>query len=195
MGRDKATLPAPDPGPGAAGVTAAGVTMVERTVAVLAARCRPVFVVAAARQPLPDLGAAHVLRDEVVGQGPLPATGLGLRAAAAAGCEWAFVCAVDMPGLSVDLVSALTGALTGGPGGPYCGDETGAVLACSARDGRDHYLAAVYRTALAQRVDALVAAGERSMRALAGTVPTRRVAIVDAAMLANMNTPAGDGAG
>ena len=33
-------------------------------------------------------------------------------------------------------------------------------------DGRDHYLAGVYRTALADRVDELVAAGERSMRAL-----------------------------
>ena len=33
-------------------------------------------------------------------------------------------------------------------------------------DGRDHYLAGIYRTALADRVDGLVAAGERSMRAL-----------------------------
>ena len=41
--------------------------------------------------------AGRVLRDEVRGVGPLLATGRGLRAAAEAGRELAFVCAVDMP--------------------------------------------------------------------------------------------------
>jgi molybdopterin-guanine dinucleotide biosynthesis protein A len=61
-------------------------------------------------------------------------------------------------------------------------------------DGRDHYLAGIYRTALADQVDALVGAGHRSMRALADTVLTQRVVLVprdgmagiDA--LANVNT-------
>ena len=48
-------------------------------------------------------------------------------------------------------------------------------------DGRDHYLAGVYRTELADRVDALVAAGERSMRALVDTVDTQRIVMPDAA--------------
>lgn len=43
---------------------------------------------------------ARIIRDEIRGQGPLPATGRGLRAAAEAGARYAFVCAVDMPLLS-----------------------------------------------------------------------------------------------
>ena len=86
MGRDKATcrvLPRR--------------TMVETTVDVLAHRCAPVFVIAAPGQPLPELAAATILRDEVRGVGPLLATGRGLRAALEAGADRAFVCAVDMP--------------------------------------------------------------------------------------------------
>ncbi|MBX9641011.1 MAG: NTP transferase domain-containing protein, partial [Mycobacteriaceae bacterium] len=76
MGRDKATLPAPD-GSG---------TMVERVVDVVSQRCSPVYVMAAPGQSLPAL-SVPILRDEVRGLGPLPATGRGLRAAAAAGAR------------------------------------------------------------------------------------------------------------
>ena len=57
-------------------------------------------------------------------------------------------------------------------------------------DGRDHYLAGVYRTALADRVDALVAAGERSMRALVDTVDTQRIVMPEQPSLTNVNTAA-----
>jgi molybdopterin-guanine dinucleotide biosynthesis protein A len=63
-------------------------------------------------------------------------------------------------------------------------------------DGRDHYLAGIYRTALADQIDELVGAGHRSMRALADTVLTQRVVLVPrdgmAGMdaLANINTEA-----
>ena len=98
MGRDKATLTVPGPnGP---------TTMVEQVVSVVSPRCSPVFVVAAPGQPLPDL-QAEVLRDEVRGVGPLLATGRGLRAAADAGSELAFVCAVDMPFMSAELIDEL----------------------------------------------------------------------------------------
>ena len=86
MGRDKATLPAP----GGTG------TLAEYVTGIVAQRCDPVFVVAAPGQPIPQL-QAHVIRDEIQGLGPLPATGLGLRAAGEAGARYAFVCAVDMP--------------------------------------------------------------------------------------------------
>jgi len=165
MGRDKATLIHPG----------TGTTMVQRTVAVLASRCHPVFVVAASGQTLPDLTSAVVLRDAVPGQGPLPATAVGLRAASVTGCEWAFVCAVDMPAMSAQVVDELG-----------CHRDADAVLAW---DGREHYLAAVYRTALADRIDALVASGERRMGALVDAVRVRRVVISDAGMLANVNTP------
>lgn len=166
MGRDKATLRHPD-----------GPTMVQRTAAVVAERCAPVFVVAAAGQDLPDLAGARVLRDTVPGLGPLPATGLGLAAAAAAGCGRAFVCAVDMPALSADLIDELAAA-----------PAAEVVLAF---DGREHYLAAIYRTELAGSIQALVAAGERRMRSLTGVARTRRIRPTDPDALRNVNT-AGD---
>jgi molybdopterin-guanine dinucleotide biosynthesis protein A len=137
-----------------------------------------VFAIAAIGQPLPDL-PADVLRDEVPGMGPLMATGRGLRAAAEAGIERAFVCAVDMPFVSVELIDELA--------------------ASSARlgvdvvlpwDGRDHYLAAVYRTALAGRIDALVADGQRSMRALVDAVDVQRMVMSGQRSLTNVNTTA-----
>ncbi len=170
MGRDKATLPHP-----------AGRTMVERTVEVLVGRCDPVFVVAAPGQPMPALPGAEVLRDEVRGVGPLLATGRGLRAAAAAGADWAFVCACDMPGLSAALIDELARHATGDPG-------MDVVLPW---DGGDHYLAGLYRTGLATRIESLIGAGERSMRALSDTVLTQRV-VLPAGLrpaVANVNTP------
>ncbi len=163
MGRDKATMPHP---------RQPAVSMVEHTLEVLARRCAPMFVVAAPGQVLPALDA-RVLRDEVPGGGPLRATGRGLRAAADEGREYAFVCAVDMPYLSVDLIDRLDG---------YHGFDV--VLPW---DGREHYLAGVYRTALADRIDALVADGRRSMRALVAGVPSRRVVIPATRSLTNLN--------
>ena len=138
MGRDKATLPFSD----STGET----TLVERAVGTLRTRCAPVFVVAAPGQPLPELGAldAVVLRDEVRGVGPLLATARGLRAASEAGVELAFVCAVDMPYLDAELIDALVGPAL----------RLGAEVVLP-WDGRDHYLAGVYRTALATRADEL----------------------------------------
>jgi molybdopterin-guanine dinucleotide biosynthesis protein A len=169
MGRDKATMPHP---------RHPSTTMLEHTVAVLGTRCSPVFVVAAPGQPLPDVtGDARILRDEVRGIGPLPATGCGLRAAAAAGAARAFVSAVDMPDLTGDLIDALDGY-----------SDADVVLPW---DGRDHYLAGVYRTSLAGRIDTMVAAGERRMTALADTVLTQRVVLAPGVALAltNLNGP------
>jgi len=166
MGRDKATMPFD------------GSTMVERVVSALSARCAPVFVIAAPGQPLPEL-QAEILRDEVRGVGPLLATGRGLRAAADAGCELAFVCAVDMPHMTTELIDELA--------------EHSARLGVDVVlpwDGRDHYLAGVYRTDLADRAAALVAQGERSMRALVDSVDTQRIVMATQKALTNVNTAA-----
>lgn len=176
MGRDKATLPVPRAI--AAGSTKPGTTLVEHVADVVGQRCQPVFVVAAPGQPLPEL-SARVLRDEVRGVGPLLATGRGLRAAREAGAQRAFVCAVDMPFLTVDLIDALAERAA----------EVDAEVVLP-WDGRDHYLAAVYRTDLAERVDALVAAGERSMRALVDRVDAQRIVMSDSRALANLNSAA-----
>lgn len=166
MGRDKATLP----GPGGAA------TLLEHVVGVVSQRCDPVFVMAAPGQPLPEV-TASVLRDEVRGQGPLPATGRGLRAAAETGAQFAFVCAVDMPLLSAGLIDDLIGLAT----------ETNAEIVLP-WDGRSHYLAAVYRTDLAERIDGLVAAGARSMRALIDASDAQQIVLPESRFLANVNS-------
>ncbi|WP_232375452.1 molybdenum cofactor guanylyltransferase [Mycolicibacterium baixiangningiae] len=165
MGRDKAT------------VVVDGSTLVERVVATVSERSSPVFVIAAPGQPLPEL-SAQVLRDEVRGVGPLLATGRGLRAAAQAGHRWAFVCAVDLPHLTMDFVDDLAV--------PAARLGVDVVLPW---DGRDHYLAAIYRTSLADHISTLVAAGERSMRALVDTVDTQRIVMPEQRALTNANTP------
>lgn len=165
MGRDKATL------------VVRGQTLVERVVTTIGTRCAPVFVVAAPGQALPEL-SAQILRDEVRGVGPLLATARGLRAAADAGREWAFVCAVDMPHLSARIIDELTVAAAS--------SVADVVLPW---DGRDHYLAGLYRTALSVRADQLVAAGERSMRALVDAGDTQRIVMEQRRELTNVNTP------
>ncbi len=167
MGRDKATVVVDGP--------SGSKTMVEHVVAALAARCDPLFVIAAPGQALPALPAT-ILRDELLGVGPLLATGRGLRAAADAGAEWAFVCAVDMPQMTPELIDELV-------------EHVGADVVLP-WDGRDHYLAGLYRTALAARIDELILAGERSMRALADTVNTQRIVMPESPALANVNTAA-----
>lgn len=172
MGRDKATLAVPGEIAASDGAT----TMVEHVVGIVGKRCQPVFVVAAPGQPLPEL-PADIVRDEVRGLGPLLATGRGLRAAREAGAKRAFVCAVDMPLLTVDLIDMLADRAA----------EVDAEVTLP-WDGRDHYLAAVYRTDLADRVDALVAAGERAMRALVDSVDAQRIVVSDSRPLSNVNS-------
>lgn len=185
MGRDKATLPVPEPVGQArvgksptAGHAGGAPTLVEHVVGVVSQRCRPVFVMAAPGQRLPAV-QAQVLRDDTRGVGPLSATGQGLRAAAQAGANRAFVSAVDMPFLEADLIDDLW----------KLAEQVDADVVLP-WDGHDHYLAAVYRTALAERVGALLAAGVRSMHALVNSVDAQRLVVTDGHLLANVNSAA-----
>ncbi|HEX9175130.1 MAG TPA: molybdenum cofactor guanylyltransferase [Mycobacterium sp.] len=166
MGRDKATLPY------------LGGTLVEHVVGAVSQRCAPVFVIAAPGQRIPAMDA-EVLRDDVRGVGPLVATGRGLRAAAEAGVPWAFVCGVDMPFLDtalIDVLVDLSKNLSADVVLPW--------------DGRDHYLAGLYRTSLVGRINELVAAGERSMAALVNSVEAQRIVVADCRSLTNVNSAA-----
>lgn len=178
MGRDKATMPVPAELLGSKDGSEAPITMVERVVSVVGQRCQPVFVVAAPGQSLPEL-PARVVRDDVRGVGPLLATGRGLRAAAEAGAKRAFLSAADMPLLTADMIDLLEARAI----------ELDADVVLP-WDGRDHYLAAVYRTELADEVDALIAAGERSMRALVDRVDAQRIVIPESRSLTNVNSDA-----
>ena len=121
-----------------------GRTMIETVVAVVKQCCAPVFVVAAPGQALPDLPGSWCCATRcAVSVRCWPPR--GLRAAADAGAQRAFVCAVDMPRLTPELITDLAAH-----------DGADVVLPW---DGRDHYLAGVYRTGLADRGDALVMAG------------------------------------
>lgn len=185
MGRDKATLPVPQPASqsrvGKAPTlehNGGAPTLVEHVVGVVSQQCQPVFVMAAQGQRLPTL-QAQILRDGTRGAGPLLATGQGLRAAAESGATRAFVSAVDMPFLDAGLIDELW-ALA---------EQVDADVVLP-WDGRDHYLAAVYRTSLAQHVDVLLAAGQRAMRALVDTVDAQRLVVTDGHSLANVNSAA-----
>ena len=173
MGRDKASLPVPG-SVGGSGAT----TLAEYVAGVVAQRCEPIFVMAAPGQPVPAV-QGRVIRDEVRGRGPLSATGRGLRAAAEAGAKYAFVCAVDMPLLTVELIDELV----------RLANETNAEVVLP-WDGRSHYLAAVYRTDLADRVDALVAAGEYKMSALIDASDSQQIVLTDSRPVTNVNTDA-----
>jgi molybdenum cofactor guanylyltransferase len=162
-GRDKAMKAVPDGLSGSQGHT----TMVEHVVSIVGQRCAPVFVVAAPGQSLPEL-PAQIVRDDVRGVGPLLAIARGLHAAAEAGAERAFLCSVDVPFLTADLIDAVAARAA----------EVDADIVLP-WDGSNHYLAAVYRTELARQVDDLVAAGERNLPALIDRVDSQRVVISD----------------
>jgi molybdopterin-guanine dinucleotide biosynthesis protein A len=168
MGRDKATMLVPG----------GSTSMVQHVIGIMSQRCEPIFVMAAVGQPLPAL-QARVIRDDSRFQGPLPATGRGLRAAAEAGARLAFVCAVDMPLVTADLIDELVRLAV----------ETNAEVV-SPWDGRSHFLAAVYRTDLADRVDRLVASGERRMSALIDASDAQQIVLSDSRPLTNVNTAA-----
>jgi molybdopterin-guanine dinucleotide biosynthesis protein A len=100
--------------------------------------------------------------------GPLLAIARGWHAAADAGAERAFLCSVDVPILTTDLIDAVTARAV----------EVDADIVLP-WDGSNHYLAAVYRTELARQIDDLVAAGERNLPALIDRVDSQRVVISD----------------
>lgn len=148
-------------------------TAVEHVVSVVAQRCQPIFVVTSPGQSLPQL-PAQVVRDDVRGHGQLSAVGRGLRAAAEAGAAHAFVCSVDAELLDPDVIEEL--------GARAAAVDADIVLPW---DGKNHYLAAVYRTELASLVGDLVAAGERNISALIDRVDSQRVVIADAGFAAD----------
>ncbi|WAC55054.1 molybdenum cofactor guanylyltransferase [Gordonia sp. SL306] len=172
MGRDKAAL------------EWEGEPMLARVVRVVGERCQPVLVVAneesAAYRSLYGTGGpeAQWVTDEAPGTGPLGGLAVGLARAAEAGAEWAFVCATDMPLISVDLVDELMRGVT---------TSNQVVIATDAQ--RDHPMAGVYRTDVAGTLGRLTDGGERRMLAALELLTTHRVAVSNPEWLTNVNAP------
>ena len=173
MGRPKATLPF------------GGETMLARVVRLLGEAVDPVVVVTAAGQALPELPPhVEVLRDRRENCGPLEGVAVGLQAIARK-ADAAFVTGCDVPLLLPGFVRRMV-ELSGGYD-----------IAVPQVDGFDHPLAAVYRTCVLPRVEALLDAKRLRPAFLFDEVRTRRVAADELAdvdprlqSLANVNSPA-----
>jgi molybdenum cofactor guanylyltransferase len=133
-----------------AGLDWHGSTLLYRTAALLARTVGgPIVVVRAAGQELPALPAGViVVEDPEPGVGPLQGIAAGL-AAVEAGAPAAFVCSTDLPFLHPAFVRRVLDEL---------GDHD---VALPVAHGFRQPLAAAYRTGLAGRVAALLAAGRR----------------------------------
>jgi molybdenum cofactor guanylyltransferase len=137
----------------------------------------PVVVVRAAGQALPALPpGVEVVDDARADVGPLQGIATGLAAVAA---PRAFVCAVDMPFLHPVFVRRVLVALT---------TDLDVVLPVAL--GHQQPLAAAYRTALAPRIDALIAAGRTRPGMLFDEVRVLR--LDEAALLADAALAAAD---
>jgi len=151
MGRDKAT------------VSIGGETLIGRTVRVVAEVAAPVVVVAASAQALALEGHVEVVRDEAPYEGPLAAFARGL-AHVADRAPAVFLCGTDHPRLSAAVVRRLVELGRG---------RDAAIVVI---EGRRQLLAAVYAAHVRGAADRLLAAGERSMKALAIEIDVREVA-------------------
>ncbi|MEY1675926.1 molybdenum cofactor guanylyltransferase [Gordonia sp. ABKF26] len=169
-----------------------GEPMLARVVRVVSQRCDPVLVVAGETsaafrgvddirdRAAPGIDASKVrwVTDEQEGTGPLGGLVAGLSAAAAAGAEYAFVCATDMPLIAPELIDELRLGVTG---------SAQAVIAHDAQ--RDHPMAGIYRTDAAGLIADIVAGGERRMLGAIEALTTHRVGISDPDWLVNVNAP------
>lgn len=173
MGRDKAAHPW------------AETTMLGAVCAALAPLCAELIIAAAADQRLPATPGVEpvVVRDPVPGQGPLRGLATGLAAAAARGHIAALTVATDMPLLSAAALEPLLGAA----------DRAGPDAVVAARvGGVVQPLCAVYPVAIRVLAEELLAAGERSLRALLGRAELIAVDFTGAAAapIRDFDTPA-----
>ena len=160
-----------------------GSTLLSRVVDTLGAAAGRVVVVRAPGQALPKLPAGVAVVDDArPGRGPLEGMLAGLRRLEADEAA-AFVCAVDMPFLEAPFARAVLAAL-----------PPDADAAVPRLDGRAHPLAAAYRANVAERIAALLDAGDRRVGALLEGITVAWLEARDlpggGGSLRNVNTPA-----
>lgn len=158
--------------------------LIERMVRLVGSVVRPVVVVAAPGQQLPELPApAWIVHDRQPDRGPLEGMAAGLSALGDA-ARAAFVTACDLPLLEPAVIGLLADLLAG----------YDAVVPSSGRF--DEPLLAVYDSAVLPQIEALLAGGQRRPAALFPRVRTLRVPLgrlreVDPQLrsLRNVNSP------
>ncbi|MBM7368422.1 molybdenum cofactor guanylyltransferase [Gordonia hydrophobica] len=159
-----------------------GVPMLSKIAWTISSRCDPVLVAAPltsqAYLDLADETDLQWVTTEKAGSGPLGGLVEALRAAEKAGAEAAFVCATDMPLVDTGLIDELMDGLA---------ESADAVVANDM--GRDHPMAGIYRTRVADRLAELVAGGELRMVAALDALVTHRVGVSDPEWLANVDAP------
>ncbi|MCL6502614.1 MAG: molybdenum cofactor guanylyltransferase [Pirellulales bacterium] len=172
MGRPKALLPF---GPEC---------MLQRVVRLLGSVARPLVVVAARGQELPELAEdIRVVRDRHAGRGPLEGLAVGM-AALAGEVEIAYATSCDVPLLVPAVVQRLVELVEGYD------------VVVPRTEGFYHPLAAVYRTGVLPEIEALLAADRLRPVYLFERVRVREVApqeLIDLdptlATLRNLNDP------
>jgi molybdopterin-guanine dinucleotide biosynthesis protein A len=155
MGRPKAWLPFGDE------------TLLQRVVRRVARAAAPVVVVAAPEQDVPPLPAdVEIVRDRVVGRGPLQGIAAGLEALTTR-ADAAFASSTDVPFLAPELIRRLLGLRlgTGDTGASYD-------IVVPRAGGHYHPLCAVYATSVRPHVTALLDAGRLRPFFLFERVPT-----------------------
>jgi molybdopterin-guanine dinucleotide biosynthesis protein A len=152
-------------------------TLLQRAVRLLSTMCSPVVVAAANDQKLPELPEnVRILRDELDGQGPLPALALGLRSVRD-DVDRAFALACDLPFLQAGTVARILESLEQHR------------IAAPWSHGYFHPLAAAYRVDVLPELLELQASGERSLQELFERIPAAKLTVADEE-LRNLNTPA-----
>ena len=156
-----------------------GSPLVVRVARLLGRVAATVVVVSAPGRRLPQIPGALTTADAAPDHGPLEGIAAGLRALEGR-CDVAFVAGTDHPLLHPAFVLEVVDAIAG------------ADAAVPRADGMPHPLTAAYGAHLLQRVDQLLAGGERRATALVEAVDAR---LLDAARLVhreslwNVNTP------
>jgi molybdopterin-guanine dinucleotide biosynthesis protein A len=151
--------------------------LVDRTARILGAACDPVLEVG------PGSSRLDAVREDPPGSGPLAALGAGATELRDRGCTDPIVLlAVDLPSVTVELLRWLVQHPAPSSVVPYV-------------DGAPQTLCARYGADALDAVPALLAAGERSLRALLAVVPVHEAmpdewgAVATAASFADVDTP------
>ena len=160
-------------------------TMLQRVVRLAGEVVRPVVVVAAAGQELPELPpTVNIVRDRQPDRGPLEGLAAGLRALAEE-VDAAFVTACDVPLLNPALIRRMIEL------------SAGFDAAVPQIDGFDHPLAAVYGAHLLPQIETLLATDRLRPAFLLDQVNTRRITTAELVIadpglrsLVNVNSPA-----